>query len=658
MVVVKGIRLVIGLNLSECSRLCFKQPMKMKKVFYLLGLAFISLIGSSNAQDNPCGVEGVVVEASNYSFSPANLEIEAGETVVWVNVGGFHDVNGNSSTLGEAWNNPESFALGAVNGSTDGVCLGSHTFTLPGTYNYDCSIGSHAANGMVATITVNAPPPSNTVVDIIVNSDDHTLLEAAVIAAGLDGPLSEDGPFTVFAPNDAAVIALTEALDITAEDLLALPNLAEILQYHVVGANAMSGDLSDGQTITTLLGEDVTVTINQNGVMINNAMVTVADVVADNGVVHVIDAVLLPPAPPVTIWDIVEGSEDHAILEQAILAVGLDANLSNADSLTLFAPTDAALNDLMEAFEITAEELLAAEELMDVLLYHVVSGITMSSELFDGQLINSLQGDQILVNVNGADVILNTYSLVITPDIQASNGVVHVIDAVLIPEFEIEDTIWDLIQESEDHTLLEAAIIAAGLDGALSDEESVYTVFAPVDEAVEALAGALSVTLEELLALPNLADILLYHVVGEEYYSDDLEDGQELTALNEGVLNISISDIALVNDAEIIDVDYEAVNGVIHVINAVLLPPTGVTNEGLENLSVYPNPTGQSGLFVEGSWSPEAVFEIWETSGRKIAELNAVQNRMRIETEGWHSGLYILRITDMDQTQERVILVN
>lgn len=630
----------------------------MKKVFYLLGLAFISLIGSSNAQDNPCGVEGVVVEASNYSFSPANLEIEAGETVVWVNVGGFHDVNGNSSTLGEAWNNPESFALGAVNGSTDGVCLGSHTFTLPGTYNYDCSIGSHAANGMVATITVNAPPPSNTVVDIIVNSDDHTLLEAAVIAAGLDGPLSEDGPFTVFAPNDAAVIALTEALDITAEDLLALPNLAEILQYHVVGANAMSGDLSDGQTITTLLGEDVTVTINQNGVMINNAMVTVADVVADNGVVHVIDAVLLPPAPPVTIWDIVEGSEDHAILEQAILAVGLDANLSNADSLTLFAPTDAALNDLMEAFEITAEELLAAEELMDVLLYHVVSGITMSSELFDGQLINSLQGDQILVNVNGADVILNTYSLVITPDIQASNGVVHVIDAVLIPEFEIEDTIWDLIQESEDHTLLEAAIIAAGLDGALSDEESVYTVFAPVDEAVEALAGALSVTLEELLALPNLADILLYHVVGEEYYSDDLEDGQELTALNEGVLNISISDIALVNDAEIIDVDYEAVNGVIHVINAVLLPPTGVTNEGLENLSVYPNPTGQSGLFVEGSWSPEAVFEIWETSGRKIAELNAVQNRMRIETEGWHSGLYILRITDMDQTQERVILVN
>jgi len=132
-------------------------------------------------------------------------------------------------------------------------------------------------------------------VDIIVNSDDHTLLEAAVIEAGLVEALSGEGPFTVFAPNDAAVVALTEALGITAEELLALPNLGEILQYHVVGASAYAADLSDGQMITTLLGEDVTVSITAEGVMINNAMVIVADIAADNGVVHVIDAVLLPP---------------------------------------------------------------------------------------------------------------------------------------------------------------------------------------------------------------------------------------------------------------------------------------------------------------------------------------------------------------------------
>ena len=94
--------------------------------------------------------------------------------------------------------------------------------------------------------------------------------------------------------TDAAIVALTEALDITADDLLALPNLGDILQYHVVGAEAYSTDLTDGQEIETLLGEDVTVSITADGVFINNAQVIVADLAADNGVVHVIDAYCCP----------------------------------------------------------------------------------------------------------------------------------------------------------------------------------------------------------------------------------------------------------------------------------------------------------------------------------------------------------------------------
>ena len=131
----------------------------------------------------------------------------------------------------------------------EGVCIGTHTFTVEGTYDYDCSIGNHAANGMVATITVNPAQMNTTVVDIIVNSEDHTLLEAAVGAAGLVDALSGEGPFTVFAPTDAAIVALTEALEITADELLALPNLGDILQYHVVGAEAYSTELTDGQEI-------------------------------------------------------------------------------------------------------------------------------------------------------------------------------------------------------------------------------------------------------------------------------------------------------------------------------------------------------------------------------------------------------------------------
>ncbi len=136
---------------------------------------------------------------------------------------------------------------------------------------------------------------TTTVVDIIVGSPDHNTLETAVIAAGLADDLSGEGPFTVFAPTDDAFAALPEG---TLDALLADPTgaLANVLLYHVVSGKVMSTDLSDGMVATTLLGKDVTVTINGDGVFINDAKVTVADLEADNGVVHVIDAVLIPPA--------------------------------------------------------------------------------------------------------------------------------------------------------------------------------------------------------------------------------------------------------------------------------------------------------------------------------------------------------------------------
>ncbi|MEJ6614832.1 MAG: fasciclin domain-containing protein, partial [Saprospiraceae bacterium] len=153
---------------------------------------------------------------------------------------------------------------------------------------------------------------AQTVVDIIVVSEDHNTLEAAVIAAGLVETLSGDGPFTVFAPTDAAFAALPEG---TVESLLEDPSgkLTDILLYHVASGTALSTDLSDGMMVPTLNGKSVMVTINDVGVFINDAQVIFADIPADNGVVHVIDAVLLPPSN--TITDIVVNSPVHETLE-------------------------------------------------------------------------------------------------------------------------------------------------------------------------------------------------------------------------------------------------------------------------------------------------------------------------------------------------------
>ena len=148
---------------------------------------------------------------------------------------------------------------------------------------------------VAAAMTFMVSGWSQTVVDIVVDSEDHTVLEAAVVEAGLVETLQGDGPFTVFAPTDAAFTTLLTALNVEAADLLGLPQLGDILTYHVAGVEAMSSDLSDGQMVTTVNGQDVTISIMGETVMINgSATVTVANIDATNGVVHVIDAVLVP----------------------------------------------------------------------------------------------------------------------------------------------------------------------------------------------------------------------------------------------------------------------------------------------------------------------------------------------------------------------------
>ena len=514
-----------------------------------------------------------------------------------------------------------------------------------------------ATNGVVHVIDAVLLPPApvtTTVVDIVVNSEDHTLLEAAVIEAGLVDALSAEGPFTVFAPTDAAITALVEALEITAEDLLALPNLGDILQYHVVAGAAMSGDLMDGQEIETLLGENVTVTINMDGVFINDAQVTVADIEADNGVVHVIDAVLLPPAPvTTTVVDIIVNSEDHTLLEAAVIEAGLVEALSAEGPFTVFAPTDAAITALIEALEITADDLLALPNLGDILQYHVVAGAAMSGELMDGQEIETLLGENVTVTINMDGVFINDAQVTVA-DIEADNGVVHVIDAVLLPPAPVTTTVVDIIVNSEDHTLLEAAVIEAGLVDALS-AEGPFTVFAPTDAAITALIEALEITAEDLLALPNLGDILQYHVVAGAAMSGDLTDGQEIETLLGSNVTVTINaEGVFINDAQVTVADIEADNGVVHVIDAVLLPPTPDNiNEATSAWTVMPNPAKD--VVTLTGVNPSATLALLDMTGRTVREF--AQGTTVLTVGDLTPGTYMLTVNDGRNLELKKIMV-
>ena len=545
---------------------------------FLSLLAFLGLalgLQAQTANTSEACHGDYAVHASNSGFSPDHLTIHAGESVEFIAFGGTHDVDGITNVYtGEPFDNPQDFALPpAYSFWFFGSCIGTVHFDIPGTYHYNST-----TTGNGGTITVLGDDIPATVVDIVVNSPVHNVLEAAVLQADLAGALSGDGPFTVFAPTDDAFLALAGALGATAEELLALPELADILLYHVVGGTALSTDLSDGQFITTLNGADVVVTLNDEGIFINNAQVTVADIVAGNGVVHVIDAVLLPTDAPEltnTVVDIVVNSPVHNVLEAAVLQADLAGALSGEGPFTVFAPTDEAFLALAGALGATAEDLLALPELADILLYHVVGGTALSSDLADGQTIATLNGAEVTVTINEAGIFINDAQVTVA-DLVADNGVVHVIDAVLIPPTpEPTNTVVDIIVNSDIHTILEAAVLEADLAGALSGEGP-FTVFAPTDEAFAALAEALGATAADLLALPELADILLYHVTGATAFSTDLSDGQMVATLNGAEVEVSIEcdGSIFINDAQVILADIEADNGVVHVLDAVLIPPT------------------------------------------------------------------------------------
>ncbi|NNE15152.1 MAG: T9SS type A sorting domain-containing protein [Saprospiraceae bacterium] len=499
--------------------------------------------------------------------------------------------------------------------------------------------------------TITSLNAQTTVVDVVVNSPDHTILEEAVIAADLAGTLSGDGPFTLFAPTDDAFNALPDG---TVDALLADPSgtLTDILLYHALAADVRSTDLVDGTTATTINGKDVNVTINSNGVFINDAQVTVADIVTDNGVVHVIDAVLLPPT--VTVVDVVVNSPDHTILEAAVIAADLAGTLSGDGPFTLFAPTDDAFSALPDG---TIDALLAdpAGTLTDILLYHAIAGDIRSTDLVDGTSAATINGKDVNITIDSNGVFINDAQVTVA-DIVTDNGVVHVIDAVLLPP---TVTVVDVVVNSPDHTILEAAVIAADLAGTLSGDGP-FTLFAPTDDAFSALPDG---TIDALLADPSgaLTDILLYHAIAGDIRSTDLVDGTTATTINGKDVNITInSNGVFINDAQVTVADIVTDNGVVHVIDAVLLPPTSsIESIDLAKFIVYPNPTSNYiNIEMEDIDINNSKLNIITIQGRIIGRVQGNDLNSQIDVSSLNEGTYFLEFTNENNRYYKKLVIS
>jgi uncharacterized surface protein with fasciclin (FAS1) repeats len=264
------------------------------------------------------------------------------------------------------------------------------------------------------------------IVDIAVEDGRFTTLVAAVEAAGLVDALKGEGPLTVFAPTDDAFAALPEG---TIDALLAdIPALTDILLYHVVEGKVMAANVVELSSAQTLQGQLVDIAVEDGAVMIDGAKVIITDIEASNGVIHVIDAVILPETRDIV--DIAVEDGRFTTLVAAVQAAGLVDALKGEGPLTVFAPTDDAFAALPAG---TIDALLAdIPALTNILLYHVVEGKVMAADVVGLSEAPTLQGSSAAISVVDGKVFVDAAQVIIT-DIEASNGVIHVIDAVLIP---------------------------------------------------------------------------------------------------------------------------------------------------------------------------------------------------------------------------------
>lgn len=498
--------------------------------------------------------------------------------------------------------------------------------------------------------------PKPTIAEIAADAGSFDILLMALEAADLVSPFTNrNSDLTVFAPTDEAFLKLAQdfGYEGAADDNGAIfgaiagalselgggdpiPLLTDVLLYHVTPGSQKLADVAALESVPTLL-EGATfspdgTTLVDNEPDLENPSLVATDLMAANGVVHVIDRVLIPldiPGNTPSVTDIVEGSNDFNILGLAIEAAGLGDALSKdgLEDITVFAPTDAAFtkladdlglefdpNDEASVFGAIAGALsdLGGGDpiplLTDILLYHVSPGAKGLAEVAGLETVDTLLTGATFAP-DGTSLVDNEPDLedpsLEATDISSANGIIHVIDRVLIPLDIPGNTpsIVDIVQDSDDFDILGMAVEAAGLGEALSAADADLTVFAPTDDAFRKLASDMGLEFDPnddasvfgIIAeaftemgggdpIPLLTDILLYHVSPGAKGLAEVAALQDVPTLLEGATFSPDGTTLVDNDPdlknpELVETDVSASNGIIHVIDRVLIPVDAPDNE-------------------------------------------------------------------------------
>jgi uncharacterized surface protein with fasciclin (FAS1) repeats len=627
-----------------------------------------------------------------------------------------------------------------------------------------------AYNGVVHVIDAVLVPTFKTVADIVIESDDHTTLEAALGAADLVETLQGEGPFTVFAPTDAAFTALPEG---TIDALLADPagDLTDILLYHVVADKVMSGDLTNFMTAVTINGKEIQVRINEDGVYINNAKVTLADIEATNGVVHVIDAVLLP-ASDVQLHE----TEDYGTIMADAFGNTLYFFTKDADGTSMC--VDGCL-DNWPVFYVENPELATGLDTAD--FGTIDRGDGQMQTTYKGWPLYYFVNDAVPGQINGDGVIGKwfvakpNYTIMLIDDqLTGNDGVDYkgdytegeeitqyftdaegltlytwvndyyrdnkftaedfsnnsvwpiyeeeniVVPSILNPDdFSVIDvygmkqlvykgwplyyfgqdmemrgsnkgvsvpspgiwpvavqdmdeapyeftTVVDIATSNDDFSILVSALTREDLTidfvGILSGEGP-FTVFAPTNDAFAALLAELGVSSLAEIDSATLEAVLQMHVLNGKVMSTDLMEGMTATTLLGEEIMFSLEGGATITDpngrvSNITAVDLVAQNGVVHVIDTVILPEQTATNiEDFEEMTMnfYPNPAVDR-ITVQSD-EIGGTIRLIDISGKLLLEKQVRQYSQPVELNGIKSGVYFISLQNGNSLITKKLIV-
>ncbi|MBK1828462.1 fasciclin domain-containing protein [Haloferula rosea] len=436
----------------------------------------------------------------------------------------------------------------------------------------------HQINAVLDPAVGNQP----TLLEAVAADPQFSTLAGLIQQARLTRTFARLDSATVFAPTNAAFEAVPAA------DLQAIASnrrlLQRVLLNHVARGEFDQSELLGEGSVQTLTNK-LRISGDAWSLAVDGVPIVGTDAGISNGIVHVVDQVLVPRGPE-SLVDVASNNPDLSTFVQVLGDAGLAPTFDSTrgrPTFTVFAPNNRAFGNVpSEVLTSLLNDPTGA--LADVLRLHVVPGTLNANDLFDGQILTSLAGDKLLVAIDPHVGVTVNGAPVVDPDFHAANGVLHVMGDVISP---VPVTIADLVRSNPELSTLGTALELAGLDGLVADAHQDLTVFAPTNDAFDRLPEGV---LDGLLNDPTggLADVLRYHVApGGRTASELLAEGAVPTALGPDVtienrrprfffffFNFFNRNVVEVNGVRVEVADIETDNGVIHIIRDVLIPPT------------------------------------------------------------------------------------